>query len=57
MTEPVVNKTLVDRKDPLTAIKEHSTAKIITFFKTTIGTPQSLPAQGKAILFGVFRMF
>jgi hypothetical protein len=38
VTEPVVNKILVERKPVLVAINEHTLAKIISFFKTTIGT-------------------
>lgn len=38
VTEPVVNKVLVERKALGVAISEHTLAKILSFFSTTIGT-------------------
>lgn len=38
VTEPVVNKVLVERKPPLQAIQEHTWAAIVKFFQTTVST-------------------
>lgn len=38
VTEPVVNEVLVKRKPVLSAIQDHSLAKIVKFFQTTIAT-------------------
>jgi len=38
VTEPVVNKVLVERKSPIQAMQEHNLAAIIRFFQTTIST-------------------
>mmetsp|Transcript_59060 Transcript_59060/g.127780 ORF Transcript_59060/g.127780 Transcript_59060/m.127780 type:complete len:282 (+) Transcript_59060:56-901(+) len=38
VTEPVVNKVLVERKSLKQAITEHNVAKIVSFFKTTMST-------------------
>eukprot|EP00929_Paragymnodinium_shiwhaense_P040781 TRINITY_DN2123_c0_g1_i1.p1 TRINITY_DN2123_c0_g1~~TRINITY_DN2123_c0_g1_i1.p1 ORF type:complete len:287 (-),score=67.92 TRINITY_DN2123_c0_g1_i1:309-1169(-) len=38
VTEPVVNKVLVERKGIAQALQEHSPEKIIKFFQTTIAT-------------------
>jgi len=38
VTEPVVNKVLVERKGVLTAMQEHNLEKIMKFFSTTLPT-------------------
>eukprot|EP00929_Paragymnodinium_shiwhaense_P061014 TRINITY_DN30456_c0_g4_i1.p2 TRINITY_DN30456_c0_g4~~TRINITY_DN30456_c0_g4_i1.p2 ORF type:complete len:283 (+),score=69.37 TRINITY_DN30456_c0_g4_i1:81-929(+) len=38
VTEPVVNKVLVERKSIMQALQEHNLEKIIKFFQTTIST-------------------
>lgn len=38
VTEPVVNKILVERKPINQAMQEHTLEKIISFFQTTFGT-------------------